>query len=229
MGTPNPPTHFVTLPPRQPTRRRRTQDGKGSHLPAAAPQSTCNSHADGSSSEALPLSVGSSDGGAPHGPPAPCAPPQDSPPSMLSPSAPSFTPSTLGSSASALPPPPPAPPLSLPLQLPPECSPPSAAPAPTRLLLPHAAPSCEEPRGLSRKADPSRSSQKRRAPSSSPDPPPPPAPFIVQCVVNERPAPSSSRPSRGRERESRSWDYKQGYFASVSRSRSGGREGERGE
>ena len=110
-----------------------------------------------------------------------------------------------------------------------ECSPPSAAPAPTRLLLPHAAPSCEEPRGLSRKADPSRSSQKRRAPSSSPDPPPPPAPFIVQCVVNERPALPSSRPSRGRERESKSWDYKQGYFASVSRSRSGGREGERGE
>ena len=170
------------------------------------------------------------------GPPAPCAPPKAHPPSLLSPSAPPFTPSNLQPpQPSSLPLPHPSPPLSGAPSLSSgkatflvpnptkKCASSSAhgsSPDPlTSRLLPHALFSYEELRWQHMS---SRSSQQRRATSPPPLPPPSaaPPPFVVGCVRNERPPPPA--PTRGRERGPRSWDFRRRFAESLSRSRSSG-------
>ena len=143
--------------------------------------------------------------------PCPMCSPQALSSHLLSPSAPSFTPAHLK---------PPSIPLPHPSSSASGAPSPSGAPSSlvgsppdplTRHLLPHALFSYEELRWQHLA---SRSSQKRRA-TSSPSPPSSaaPPPFIVGCVVNERSPPPA--PSRGRERGSRSWDYRHRFAESL--------------
>ena len=171
--------------------RRRAQHGHGSRSSAAAAAAAPRSCFDGSRVASVPdacVHISSkAEGAAFHGPPAPCAPPKAHPPSLLSPSAPPFTPSNL--QPSSLPLPHPSPPLSGAPSLSSgkatflvpnptkKCASSSAhgsSPDPlTSRLLPHALFSYEELRWQHMS---SRSSQQRRATSPPPSPPPSAAP-----------------------------------------------------
>ena len=207
-------------------RRRRARRATGSRLSAAATAAT-RSHADDGSSSMAHVPADSvhvckvgSEREACVGPPAPCAPPKAPPPSFLSPSAPSFTPSHLQPPSLPLPHPSPSFSGAPSLSGAPSSALGSSPDSLTRHLLPHALFSYEELRWQHMS---SRSPQKRRA-TSSPSPPSStaPPPFIVGCVVNERPPPPA--PTRGRERGPRSWDYRSRFVGSLSRSRSSGRQ-----
>ena len=177
--------------------KRRARRVAGGLSTAAAAASTCNSNSGGSSCVHCSDAVGgSSKAVACVEPPAPSAPPKGLPLSLLSPSAPSFTPTPPGP-----PPPPPCPPLSLPGGPTPSLASSSSC-GPSR---PRATPSAhyqlflEYERGRAQDeqehacATP-RSSQKRRA-SSSPSPPPPPPPVVT---IPPLASPFSCDPSRPR-------------------------------